>query len=471
MPVPNVAPQTSNLAANPTKLAKEFPKGISPEVVTKISKLKGEPEWMLQARLKAYEHFTQRPMPTWGSDLSDINFDEIKYYVTAGDTKHSWEDVPEDIRETFDKLGIPEHEKKFLAGVSTQYESEVVYHSLQEKYKNSGLVFESIDEGLKKFPKLFKQYFGKLIPYSDNKFAALNSSVWSGGSFIYVPKGVKVDIPLETYFRINTENMGQFERTLIIADEDSEIHYIEGCTAPQYSSNSLHAAVVEIFALKGADVKYTTIQNWSSNVYNLVTKRAIAHEDASVTWVDVNIGSKVTMKYPAVILKGDNSKGEMLSMAMATTGQDLDTGAKMIHVGKNTSSIIDSRTISIGEGKATYRGISEIRPGASNSRARVNCDGLLLDDGSKSYAYPHNILSNTTSTLEHEASVSKVSSDQLDYLMSRGVSEEQALQMIVSGFANPVIDQLPIEYSVELERLIEIMSEREGKGHQKEKKN
>jgi Fe-S cluster assembly protein SufB len=449
----------------------QFPKGINKDVVSKLSQLKDEPQWMLEFRLSAYENFISKGLPTWGPDLSNIDFQEIKYYATAGDTQHSWEDVPNEIRQTFEDLGIPEHEKKFLAGVSTQYESEIIYHNLQDKYKDSGLVFESIDDGLKMYPEIFKKYFGKLIPPDDNPFAALNSAVWSGGSFVYVPKGVKIQIPVETYFRINTENMGQFERTLIIADEGSEVHYIEGCTAPQYSTHSLHSAVVELFAMKDAHIKYTTIQNWSKNVYNLVTKRAIAEENARVEWLDVNIGSGITMKYPSVILKGDNSHGEVLSMALADNDQELDTGAKMIHLGKNTSSIIDSKTVSVGTGKATYRGIARIAKYAENSKSVVNCDGLLLDKESKSYAYPFNTLSNSSSTIEHEASVSKVSEEQLYYLMSRGLSLEESKQLIVSGFVDPVINELPLEYSVELERLLQLVMEREGSGHQKTQKS
>jgi len=445
----------------------KFPKGINEDIIKRISKIKQEPEWMLDYRLKAFRHFKNMKMPTWGPDLSEIDFDGITYYATVGSQTNSWDEVPKDIKETFEELGIPDHEKDFLAGVSTQYDSEILYHNLHDRYKNTGIIFESIDEGLKKYPKIFKKYFGKLIPYSDNKFSALNSSVWSGGSFVYVPKGVKLELPIETYFRINSEGLGQFERTLIIADEGSEIHYIEGCTAPQYTSQSLHTAVTEIFVLKDAKVTYTTIQNWSKNVYNLSTKRAIAHENASMNWTDINIGSKVTMKYPAVILKGKNSHGEMLSMAMADEGQELDTGAKMIHTAPNTSSIIDSRTISLNNGKSIYRGISEIKGGATNSKASVRCDGLLLNEQSQSYAYPHNILGNSTSNIEHEASVSKVSQEQKEYLMSRGLTEEEAIQMIIAGYANPILDLLPIEYSVELERLIYLMTQRAGKGHKK----
>lgn len=449
------------------KLIKEFPKGIDEEVIKKISLIKGEPDWMLEFRLNAFKTFNEKSMPNWGPNLNDIDFQDIKYYATAGDMTHTWDEVPEEIRQTFEDLGIPEHEKKFLAGVSTQYESEMVYHNLKDKWKDSGLVFESIDEGLKKYPEIYKKYFGTLIPPEDNKFAALNSAVWSGGSFVYVPKGVKIEVPVETYFRINTENMGQFERTLIVAEEGSEVHYIEGCTAPQYSTNSLHAAVVEIFVGKGAKVRYTTIQNWAKNIYNLVTKRATTAENARMEWVDVNIGSKITMKYPSVYLQGEGSHGEVLSMALADSDQDLDTGAKMIHLAPKTTSIINSKTISVGTGKATYRGISRITSKATGSKAFVGCDGLLLNKESKSYAYPHNIVSNSSSTLEHEASVSKVAAEKLFYLMSRGLSEEQATQLVVSGFVDPIVKELPMEYSVELDRLLEMISNRAGKGHQK----
>jgi Fe-S cluster assembly protein SufB len=456
MPVPI----SSNIKVVPKPVSQsiKFPKGLNEKIIQKLSNIKNEPDWMLKYRLEAYKHFLSMEVPTWGGDLSEINFDEITYYATAGNQTHSWDDVPEDIRETFEELGIPEHEKNFLAGVSTQYDSEVLYHNVHDKYANTGIIFESIDEGLKKYPKIFKKYFGQLVPSSDNKFAALNGAVWSGGSFVYVPKGVKLQLPIETYFRINTEGIGQFERTLIIADEGSEVHYIEGCTAPQYSTQSLHSAVVEIFALKDAKVKYTTIQNWSKNVYNLVTKRAIAEENASMMWTDVNIGSKVTMKYPAVILKGEKAHGEMLSIAMAEKDQTQDTGAKMIHLAPNTTSIIDSRSISINSGKATYRGTSKITKDAANSRASVKCDGLMLNDDSKSFAYPYNVINNSTSQLEHEATVSKVSQEQMEYLMSRGLSEEESVQMILAGYANPILDKLPIEYSVELERLIYMMT-------------
>lgn len=452
------------------KLKKEFPKGLNRSVVKKISAIKAEPRWMTEKRLDAFDTFLQKKLPTWGPDLTDINFQDIKYYATAGDQSQNWDDVPKEIRQTFEDIGIPEHERKFLAGVSTQYESEVIYHKLLDKYSNTGLIFESIDNGLKKYPEIYMKYFGKLIPSDDNKFAALNSAVWSGGSFVYVPKGVKVEIPIETYFRINTENMGQFERTLIIAEEDSEVHYIEGCTAPQYSTNSLHAAVVEIFAHKNACVRYTTIQNWSKNVYNLVTKRALAEENSKVEWLDVNIGSKITMKYPSVVLAGRKAHGKVLSMALADSGQELDTGAKMIHLAPDTSSVIDSRTVSLGNGKATYRGISKITSKATNSKASVNCDGLLIDEESMSYAYPYNTVSNDSSTLEHEASVSKISKEKLIYLTSRGIPEEEAKQMVVAGYVSPIMNEIPMEYSVELERLIEILLKSEGKGHQKKSK-
>jgi len=453
----------SSKSKSNTSKAVKFPKGINEDIIKRISKIKHEPKWMLEYRLKAFRYFKSVDMPIWGPDLSDIDFDAITYYATAGAQTNSWEEVPKDVKNTFDELGIPEHERDFLAGVSTQYDSEILYHNMHKKYENMGVIFESIDNGFKKYPKIFKKYFGKLIPYSDNKFSALNSAVWSGGSFIYVPQGVKLELPIETYFRINSEGMGQFERTLIIADEGSEIHYIEGCTAPQYTSQSLHAAVVELFVLKNAKITYTTIQNWSKNVYNLVTKRAIAHENATMKWTDVNIGSKITMKYPAVILKGENSHGEMLSMAMADENQELDTGAKMIHTASNTSSIIDSRTISLNNGKSIYRGLSEIKGGAKNSKASVRCDGLLLNKNSQSYAYPHNILGNSTSNIEHEASVSKVSQEQKEYLMSRGLTEQEAIQMIISGYASPILDLLPIEYSVELERLIYLMTQNANK--------
>lgn len=442
------------------KYKTKFPKGISEEVVKKISSLKNEPEWMLERRLKAYKEFKDRPMPQWGADLNSIDFDNIHYYVKASDAKgHSWEEVPEEIKNTFERLKIPQTERKFLAGTATQYESEVVYSKLKEQWEDLGVVFEDTDTGLQKYPELFEKYFGTVIPYKDNKFAALNTAVWSGGSFIYVPKGVKVDIPLQTYFRINLKNMGQFERTLIIADEDSEIHYIEGCTAPMYTTDSLHAAVVEIIANKNAKVRYTTIQNWSNNVYNLVTKRAIAKENARVEWVDCNLGSKVTMKYPAVYLLGRKAHGEVLSIAYADKGQTQDAGAKMVHRAPETSSLITSKSICKNGGRTSYRGLLKMSPSAKKSKSKIICDALIFDDKSRTDTYPTNDIQNKQVSLEHEASVSKVSQDQLFYLMSRGLSEEEATSLIVTGFLEPVAKELPMEYAVELNALIQLSME------------
>lgn len=436
-----------------------FPLGISKEVIIKLSKLKKEPEWMLKFRLNSFEIFNKKINPTWGPDLSLLEFNKIKYYSYPGEKSNSWKDVPNDIRETFNKLGLPEIEQKYLAGLTTQYESEAIYSNLKERWQSLGIIFEDTDTALKKYPEYFLKYFGKLIPPTDNKYAALNSSVWSGGTFIYVPKGVKLWMPVQSYFRINTERMGQFERTLIIADEDSDIHYIEGCTAPQFIFSSLHAAVVEIFVMKNAKVRYTTIQNWSKNIYNLVTKRAITNTDASMTWVDCNIGSKVTMKYPAIILKGDNSHGEFLSVNLADQDQNIDSGGKMIHIGKNTSSIIESKSISKGNGISTYRGTSQINKSALNSKSKVKCESLLLNKESKAYSYPLDELSNTSSTIEHEATFSKLSEEQLFYLQTKGFSQKEAIQLIMSGFIEPISNQLPMEYSVELERLLEISVE------------
>lgn len=442
------------------KYIQKFPKGISEDVVKAISKLKNEPEWMLEKRLKGYKEFKMRNMPMWGADLSEIDFDNIHYFAKASNKKgHSWEEVPEEIKTTFDKLKIPESERKFLAGTATQYESEVVYSKLKKQWEKQGVIFEDTDSGLQKYPELFKKYFGTVIPYKDNKFAALNTAVWSGGSFIYVPKGVKVKVPLQTYFRINLQNMGQFERTLIIADEDSEIHYIEGCTAPMYTTDSLHSAVVEIVALKGAKVRYTTIQNWSSNVYNLVTKRAIAKENARVEWIDCNLGSKVTMKYPSVYLLGKGSHGEVLSIALADKGQNQDAGAKIIHRAPNTSSLINSRSICLNGGRTSYRGLLKATRNAKNSKSKVICDALIFDNKSRTDTYPTNEIDQKEMSLEHEASVSKVSQDQLFYLMSRGLSEEEATSLIVSGFLEPVAKELPMEYAIELNALINMSME------------
>jgi len=433
-----------------------FPKGLTEETVRLISAIKEEPEWMLKARLDAFHTFNSMKNPKWGIDLSEIDFNNIKYYAYAGEKGQTWEDVPKDIKDTFEKLGLPETEQKYLAGLTTQYESEAIYHNLKSQWQDMGIIFEDTDTALKKYPEYFKEYFGKLVPYTDNKYAALNTAVWSGGTFIYVPKGVKLWMPVQTYFRINMERMGQFERTLIIADDDSQIHYIEGCTAPQYVNSSLHSAVIEIYIKNNAKVRYTTLQNWSKNVYNLVTKRAITHKNGVMEWVDCNIGSRGTMKYPSVILYGDNSHAELLSMAMASKDQNIDSGGKMIHIGKNTTSIIRSKTISKENGVATYRGLSKITQNALNSRSKVDCQSLVVDKDSKSYSYPVNTVSNKSSILEHEASISRLSSEKIYYLMCRGFTQEQATKLILSGFIQEITDQLPMEYAVELERLLEL---------------
>ena len=432
-------------------------KGLSKDVVVSISKLKDEPQWMLDFRLRSYDIFMKKPMPTWGGDLSKINFQNIYYYAKASDkTEKSWDDVPENIKNTFDKLGIPEAEKKFLAGVGAQYESEVVYHSLREDLEKQGVLFLDTDTALKEQPEIFKKYFAKIIPPEDNKFAALNSAVWSGGSFIYIPPGVKVDMPLQAYFRINAENIGQFERTLIIADEGSEVHYIEGCTAPVYSSESLHSAVVELVAHKDAKLRYTTIQNWSNDVYNLVTKRAYAYEGAHVEWIDGNIGSKLTMKYPGIYLMGERAYGETLSIAFAGKNQHQDTGAKMVHLAPNTTSKITSKSVSRLNGRSTYRGLLTVAKGATNVKATVRCDALLLDDTSKTDTYPYMEINQEDATITHEATVGKIGDEQIFYLMTRGFSEEEALTLIVNGFMEPFTKELPMEYAVELNRLIKL---------------
>ncbi len=432
-------------------------KGLSREVVESISKLKNEPQWMLDFRLRSYDIFMKKPMPTWGGDLSKIDFQNIYYYAKASEkTEKSWEDVPEDVKKTFDKLGIPEAEKKFLAGVGAQYESEVVYHNLREDLQKQGVIFLDTDTALKEKPELFKKFFGKIIPPEDNKFAALNSAVWSGGSFIYIPPGVKVDMPLQAYFRINAENIGQFERTLIIADEGAEVHYIEGCTAPVYSSESLHSAVVELVALKDAKLRYTTIQNWSSDVYNLVTKRAYAYEGATVEWIDGNIGSKLTMKYPGIYLMGERAYGETLSIAFAGKNQHQDTGAKMVHLAPNTTSKITSKSVSRLNGRSTYRGLLNVAKGATNVKSTVRCDALLLDDTSKTDTYPYMEINQEDATITHEATVGKIGDEQIFYLMTRGFSEEEALTLIVNGFMEPFTKELPMEYAVELNRLIKL---------------
>jgi len=432
-------------------------KGLTKETVEEISRLKDEPKWMLDFRLRSYAHFLKRPMPKWGGDLHKINFQNIYYYAKASEkTEKNWDDVPADVKKTFDKLGIPEAEKKFLAGVGAQYESEVVYHHLRDDLKKQGVIFLDTDTALKEQPELFKKYFAKVIPPEDNKFAALNSAVWSGGSFIYIPPGVKVDMPLQAYFRINAENIGQFERTIIIVDEGAEVHYIEGCTAPVYSSESLHSAVVELIAHKNAKLRYTTIQNWSNDVYNLVTKRAYAYEGATVEWIDGNIGSKLTMKYPGVYLLGEGAHGETLSVAFAGKDQHQDTGAKMIHMAPNTSSRVTSKSVSRSNGRSTYRGLLHVAKGATNVKATVRCDALLLDDTAKTDTYPYMEINQEDATVTHEATVGKIGDEQIFYLMSRGFSEEEALTLIVNGFMEPFTKELPMEYAVELNRLIKL---------------
>jgi Fe-S cluster assembly protein SufB len=436
-------------------------RGLNEEVVRDISTRKGEPQWMLDLRLKSLRLFDKKPMPTWGSDLTGIDFQNIKYFVKSTEKQATtWDELPEDIKNTYDRLGIPEAEKqRLVAGVAAQYESEVVYHQIREDLEQKGVIFVDTDTGLREYEDLFREYFTSVIPAGDNKFAALNTAVWSGGSFIYVPPGVHVDIPLQAYFRINTENMGQFERTLIIADEGSYVHYVEGCTAPIYKSDSLHSAVVEIVVKKNARVRYTTIQNWSNNVYNLVTKRATAAEGATMEWIDGNIGSKVTMKYPAVFLLGEHAKGETLSIAFAGEGQHQDAGAKMVHAAPYTSSTIVSKSVARGGGRTSYRGLVQILEGAHGSRSSVVCDALLVDTISRSDTYPYVDIREDDVTMGHEATVSKVSEDQLFYLRSRGLTEEEAMAMIVRGFVEPIARELPMEYALELNRLIELQME------------
>ncbi len=436
-------------------------RGLNDEVVSDISARKSEPQWMLDLRLKSLRLFGKKPMPTWGSDLSGIDFQNIKYFVKSTEKQAtSWEDLPEDIKNTYDRLGIPEAEKqRLVAGVAAQYESEVVYHQIREDLEEKGVIFVDTDTGLREHEDLFREYFTSVIPAGDNKFASLNTAVWSGGSFIYVPPGVHVDIPLQAYFRINTENMGQFERTLIIADEGSYVHYVEGCTAPIYKSDSLHSAVVEIIVKKNARVRYTTIQNWSNNVYNLVTKRATCAEGATMEWIDGNIGSKVTMKYPAVFLLGEHARGETLSIAFAGEGQHQDAGSKMVHAAPNTSSQIISKSVARGGGRTSYRGLVQIMEGAHGSKSSVVCDALLVDTISRSDTYPYVDIREDDVQMGHEATVSKVSEDQMFYLMSRGMTEEEAMAMIVRGFVEPIAKELPMEYALELNRLIELQME------------
>jgi len=432
-------------------------KGLDEEVVRQISAMKDEPDWMLQFRLKALRYYQAREIPTWGADLSDLDLEDIFYYVkpTEGEG-HTWDDVPETIKNTFSKLGIPEAEQKYLAGVGAQYDSEMIYHNIHEELQRKGVVFVSIEDGLRQYPELFREYFSTVIPIQDNKFSALNSAVWSGGSFVYVPPGVKVDLPLQAYFRLNVANIGQFERSLIIADEGSQVHYVEGCTAPLYSTNSFHSGVIEIVVKKDARVRYTTIQNWSSNVYNLVTQRAKVFENATMEWVDANLGSKTTMKYPSCFLMRPGAHGEILSVAFAGPGQHQDAGGKMVHLAPNTSSKITSKSISRGNGRSSYRGLLKVLPNAEGSKSNVVCDALLLDRESRSDTYPYIEVDAQDVTLGHEATVSRVGEEQLFYLMSRGLSEEEATTMVVSGFIEPLVKELPMEYAVEMNRLIQL---------------
>jgi len=437
-------------------------KGLSEEVVREISAYKEEPEWMLNSRLKALQVYESKPMPTWGGNLSELDavLDEIYFYVRPQDRmEHSWEDVPEEIKDTFEKLGIPEAERKVLAGVGAQYESEMVYHSLREEWEKQGVIFDSIEDGLKNHPDLFREYFGTVIPTQDNKFAAMNAAVWSGGSFVYIPPGVHLDTPLQAYFRVNQERMGQFERTLIICDEGASAHYIEGCTAPVYSTESFHSGVIEIVVKKNARFRYTTIQNWSSNMYNLVTQRALVHEGANMEWLDGNLGSKLTMKYPSCYLVGEGAHGEILSIAYSGDGQHQDTGGKVVHAAPHTTSSIISKSISKGHGRSTYRGLCKVHEGAHHARSNVKCDALLINDTSRTDTYPYIEIEENDANVGHEASVSKIGEEQLFYLTSRGISEEEAMAMIVRGFIEPIAKELPLEYAVELNRLIELEME------------
>jgi len=438
----------------------ETKRGLTRETVEEISRFKEEPDWMLQYRLRAYDHFLKRPLPTWGGDLSKIDFGNIVYYRKPSEREEkSWDDVPDQIKATFEKLGIPEAERKFLAGVGAQYDSEVVYHSVKEELTKLGVVFMGTDQALKEYPELFRKYFGTVVPAEDNKFSALNAAVWSGGSFVYVPKGVEVPLPLQAYFRINGENTGQFERTLIVVDEGAKVHYIEGCTAPIYATESLHVAVVEVIALAGSQVRYTTIQNWSNDVYNLVTKRAHAHENARVEWIDANTGSRLTMKYPAIYLRGEGATADIISVAVAGKGQHQDTGAKAVHLAPNTRSRIVSKSVSKDGGRATYRGSLKVAPGSTNVVASVRCDALMLDDQSRSDTYPYIDIQEDDTTMSHEATVGKVSADQVFYLMSRGLTENEATNLIVQGFLEVFTKELPMEYAIEFNRLVKLEME------------
>ncbi len=435
-------------------------KGLDHEIIDQISVMKGEPEWMRKLRHDALDIFFSKPIPTWGADLSAIDYQDIYYYIKPVEAQgRSWEDLPADIKETFDRLGIPEAERKFLAGAGAQYESEAVYHSLKQEWERQGVIFVDSDTGLREHPEIYKEYFGTVVPATDNVFAALNTAAWSGGSFVYVPKGVHLDIPLQAYFRINAQSMGQFERTLIIVDEGASVHYVEGCTAPVYSTDSLHSGVIEIIVRKNARCRYTTIQNWSTNVYNLVTQRALVYEGGTMEWVDANLGSKITMKYPSVYMLGPNARGQILSMAFAGPGQHLDTGGKLVHAAPNTSSQLISKSISKGGGRASYRGLLKVAKGAHGAKANVVCDALLLDERSRSDTYPYIEIDEDDVTIGHEASVSKIGEEQLFYLMSRGLSEDEASAMIVSGFIEPMVKELPMEYAVEMNRLIQLQME------------
>ena len=446
--------------ADPDTSVYKAPKGLTREVVEHISGMKEEPAWMLEYRLKGLEHYLARPLPKWGGDLEQINFDNITYYVRPAEAEgKTWEDVPDAIKATFDKLGIPEAERKFLAGVGAQYESEMVYHNIQEHLAKQGVIFLSIESGLREHPDLFRKYFGTVIPIGDNKFAALNSAVWSGGSFIYVPPGVRIDLPLQAYFRLNSPNIGQFERTLIIADEGAQVHYVEGCTAPIYTTDSFHSGVIEIVVHIHARVRYTTIQNWSTNVYNLVTQRAMVYEGGTMEWIDANLGSKLTMKYPSCYLMEKGAHGEILSMAFAGPGQHQDAGGKVIHVAPDTSSKVTSKSISMGGGRTSYRGLLKVHKGAVNARSNTVCDALLLDPQSRSDTYPYIEIDEDNVNIGHEATVSKVGEEQLFYLMSRGLSAEAATTMVVSGFIEPLVRELPMEYAVEMNRLIQLQME------------
>ena len=435
-------------------------KGLNEKVVRQISAHKEEPEWMLEFRLKALEIYESKPMPTWGGDLTQLDLDEIYFYVRPQDRmERSWDDVPQEIKDTFEKLGIPEAERKVLAGVGAQYESEMVYHSLREEWEQQGVIFESIEDGLKRYPELFREHFATVVPTADNKFAALNSAVWSGGSFVYIPEGVKVEIPLQAYFRVNSEQMGQFERTLIIVEEGAEAHYIEGCTAPVYTTDSFHSGVIEIIVKKNARFRYTTIQNWSNNMYNLVTQRALVGEGAYMEWLDGNLGSKLTMKYPSCFLVGEGAHGQILSIAYAGDGQHQDTGGKVVHVAPNTTSQITSKSISRGTGRSSYRGLCKVYEGATGAKSNVECDALLLNETSRTDTYPYIEIDENTASIGHEATVSKVGDEQLFYLASRGLSQDEAMSMIVRGFIEPIARELPLEYAIELNRLVELEME------------